>query len=159
MQGCTVPMAMFCWGVWHVDLLHEKVCMKMINVGATFHVCGIDTSGILQSYISYLSSYRKKNLFYVKKIKRRFVRVHRLHLYFTFFLYECYLRIDLVRLMKVIVHKKALRNWAPTPLFRLHRFKGPSACKQEVEKKCMRWQWSLRYVRHTGRWRQGRSGA
>ena len=41
--------------------------MKMINVGATFHVCGIDTSGILQSYISYLSSYRKKNLFYVKK--------------------------------------------------------------------------------------------
>ena len=51
--------------------------MKMINVSATFHVCGIDTSGILQSYISYLSSYRRKNLSYVKKIKRQFVRVHR----------------------------------------------------------------------------------
>lgn len=60
----------------------------------------------------------------LKKIKRQFVRVHRLHLYFIFFLHGCFLRIDMVRLMKVIVHKKALRIWAPTPLFRLHRFKG-----------------------------------
>ena len=125
--------------------------MKMINVGATFHVCGIDTSGILQSYISYLFSYRKKNLFYVKKSSDSLSGSTDLHLYFTFFLYGCCLKIDRLRLMKVIVHKKALRIWDPTPWFRWHRFKGPSACKHEEEKKCMRWQWSVRYVRHTGR--------